>query len=133
MLTIARERGLIHPTDFLANARFADCDYPGDITDQVRDELKDCHPSMFIGDKLLMNMFKVKFSYETTRGNYKEALRYLLMNDTEGLDSYEASVMVESTFDSWICSYNSANPYRALLNAKILSIEPFCRACVALG
>lgn len=132
-LAIARERGLIHPTDFLANARFAASDYPADITDEIREELKDCHPSMFIGDKLSMNMFKVKFRYDTMRGNAKEGMKYLLMNDTEGLSEYEATIMVESTFERWVSSFNVAYPYKSLLNAEILNVEPFCRAMIALG
>ena len=132
-LAIARERGLIHPSDFLANARFAASNYPADITDEVKEELKDCHPSMFIGDKLTMNLFKVTFRYVTKRGNEKESTKYLLMNDTEGLDEYEASIMVEGTFQRWVSSFNIENPYKALLNAEILNIEPFCRAMVALG
>ena len=132
-LAIARERGLIHPSDFLANARFAAVNYPADITDDVKEELKDCHPSMFIGDSLTMNLFKVTFRYTTMRGNEKEGMKYLLMNDTEGLSEYEASIMVETTFERWVSLFNLENPYKALLNVEILNIEPFCRAMVALG
>lgn len=133
MVSIARERGFVHPADFLASARFAANNYPADITDEVRDMLKDCHPSMFIGDKLLINMFKVSFQYETMRGNSKESMKYILMNNIEGLSEYEASIMVESTFERWLDSFNKSYPYKALLNVKILSIESFCRAMIALG
>ena len=132
-LAVARERGLIHPSDFLANARFADPDYPADITDEIKNELKDCHPSMFIGDKLTMDMYKVKFRYDTQRGNSKETMKYFLMNDTDGLSEYEASVMVEGRFQRWLDSFNLSNPCRALLNVEILSIQPFCKAMVALA
>ena len=132
-LAVVRERGLIHPSDFLANARFAASNFPADITDEIKEELKDCHPSMFIGDKLTMNLFKVSFRYTTQRGNVKESMKYLLMNDTEGLSEYEASIMVETSFERWVSSFNMTNPYKALLNVEILNIESFCRAIIALG
>lgn len=133
MLKVARERGLIHPSDFLANARFAATYCPADITDEVKEELEDFHPSMFIGDKLTMNLFKVQFQYDTVRGNHKKTTKILLMNDTEGLTEYEASIMVESTFQTWVSNFNSLNPYKALSNVEILDIQPYARAMIALG
>lgn len=65
--------GRIHFYDFWQHATFTDPDYPVVITDEVRDELKDMHPSKFVAVGTLgMMIYKVKYSYSTKSGNYKE-------------------------------------------------------------
>jgi len=104
-----------------------------EVTHEVQEKLKDWHPSMFIGYQLSMNMYQVKYSYTTTRGNMREGTKIVLMNNTDSLDPYEAEIMVEGQFQQWLNGFNTLYPYKALENVEILSIMPYARAMVALG
>lgn len=123
----------IHPFEFLQSAKFANCSYPADITEVVKDELKDVHPSMFIGDDIFFMLFKIAYSYNTNRGNYRESYKVVFLNDFEGLSEYEASIMAETKFQSWLDTFNRQYPFRAISNVQILEIVPFANASLLVG
>lgn len=123
----------IHPFEFLQYACFSECNYPADITEVVKDELKDIHPSMFIGDNISFKMYKVTYLYTTMRGNEKQSYKYLFLKEYEGLDEYEASIMVEGILENWIQDFNFKFPFRAILNVKILDIVPYAKASLMVG
>ncbi len=125
--------GSIHPAEFLDIAKFSDCTLPIDITKDVKSELHDMHPSMFIGDRLTVCLFKVTYRYTTKRGNKRENYKILLTNDTIGLDAYESEIMVETKFQNWISDFNFAFPFKAISNVEILDIQPYCNANVLVG
>jgi hypothetical protein len=123
----------IHPFEFLQSAKFAECWFPADITELVKDELKDVHPSMFIGDNISFMLFKVTYSYSTNRGNFRKSCKYIFLNAYEGLDEFEASIMAESRFQLWVDDFNIDYPFRAISNVQILEIVPYANASLLVG
>lgn len=123
----------IHPYEFLHVARFSEVGIPADITDEIRGELKDTHPSMFIGDNISFMIFKVTYSYTTCRGNYKEGYKFVFLKDYEEIDQFEASIMVETMFTNWVDDFNHKYPFRAISNVRILDNAPFTIASLLVG
>lgn len=123
----------IHPFEFLQTARFRECFYPADITDDVREELKDIHPSLIIGDNISFMIFKITYSYTDNRGHNKERYKYVLLKEYADLDEYEASIMAEGLFQTWVSDFNFKYPFRAISNVKILENTPRCNAHLLVG
>lgn len=49
---------------------------------ELRKKLVNIHPRNFIKSKLEIPVYKIQVSYETERGKYKEAEKYMLLNNT---------------------------------------------------
>lgn len=49
--------------------------------DSLKKKLMNIHPRNFIKSKLEFPVYKIKVSYETERGNYKEAEKYMILNN----------------------------------------------------
>lgn len=114
----------MHPYEFLnsKDVTFSAVDLPIDISPEVKAELSDLHPSMFITTKIAFAcLFKVSYSYTTPRGNYREHYKIVMKQRCDSL--YEDSIMIESIFMNYVSDYNRANPYKKMENVKILSVD----------
>ena len=130
--------GSVQMYDFCQAAKFRDPDYPMDITKEVRDVLKDVHPSMVIGfGALALRLYKIQYSYHTVRGNEKEGTKYLLLppsDPTYALEEhFEREVMIEGILQESIKDYNRKFPYRAISNVEILEVSLIADANLAIG
>jgi len=102
--------GGVQMYDFCQAAKFRDPECPMDITKEVRDVLKDVHPSMVIGfGALALRFYKIRYSYQTIRGNEKEGIKYLLLppsDPTYALEEhFEREVMIEGILQDSIKDY----------------------------
>lgn len=59
------------------------------------------------------SIFKIRYSYKTKRGNWKENYKYLFADDCP--DS-------KFKFLEYIADFNRKKPYRAISNVKILGV-----------
>lgn len=128
----------MHIYDFCKNAKFIDPDYPiYDITDQMKDMLKDLHPTMIIGSGVLgMTVYKVSYGYTTKRKNYKEAYKMLFLKEEDpvnSLDTFERDIMIEGLIQNYVIDFNHKYPYRALSNVEILDIVKYANAELSIG
>lgn len=129
--------GKVQIYDFCQTARFAEPDWPADITESICGLLKDVHPSMVIGfGAIAMKLYHVRYTYRTGRGNDREGTKYLFLPETDDinkLEGYELDVMVEGILQRNIDDYNRKYPYRAISNVQILGVEPLANAKLAIG
>ena len=125
----------IYLSDFLKHAMFVDPFIPADITEGVRKELCDLHPSMIIGGGVIgLEMYQIRYSYTTKRESNRENKKLIIMNsDPEPLDMFERSIMVEDAFLNWVEQFNTNYSYRAISNVKVLEIVPYANANLAIG
>lgn len=66
-----------------------------------------------IPSKILINKYKITWSYETKRGYYREQQRTI-----DHISKQDA----KNTFFKWISEMKEKEPHRAMLNVNILSI-----------
>lgn len=121
--------------DFVMNAKFCDLDIPVDITDSIRKDMKDAHPSMIIGGGAIsLNMYKVEYSYTTKRNNEKTSIKYIFLNESSNCDEeFGNEITVETELMNWVSTFNFSYPYKAISNVKILEIVPYANAQLAIG
>jgi len=114
---------------------FVDPFTPVDITEDVRKELSDLHPSMIIGGGVIgLGLYQIRYSYTTGRDIDKEHKKFkFVSSDNESLDEYEKSIMVEGAFLDWVNQFNCKYSYRAIKNVKVLEIAPYAKARLAIG
>ena len=92
-----------------------------DDTYQKKEELLKIHPKQFISGSVNLPLYKIRYSYNTARGNHREGDKYLCMNDCQ--TDYESAIMVESgPFQNWLSNHNRKNPRKAISNVKILEV-----------
>ncbi len=68
----------------------------------------------FIDHTNRFNVYKVRYTYKTNRGNQKENHKYLIADDNED---------AKFKFIEYINDFNNEKPYRAVSNVKILDTE----------
>lgn len=124
---------VVHPFDFLKMVQLSR--YGCNNTSEIREELKDIHPSVFIGNRISTNIYKISYSYEVVRnGKRKNREKYKLIFSQDNYDEeYEKEIMLENEFDTFVDDYNREHKYGTMLNVKILSIEFYCTASFYVG
>lgn len=95
------------------------------VDDSDMEEFKRCNPKQLISQELIVPVWKVIYSYTTNRGNYKEAIKYLLRHHAD----YD---VVERDFEMYIERFNEMHPERKLSNVKILDMDFFGQAYVEI-
>ena len=65
--------------------------------DNLKQKLINIHPKNFIKSKLEFPVYKVTIGYETERGNYKKADKYMILNNTseQGYDDIWADMFTK--------------------------------------
>jgi hypothetical protein len=91
-------------TNILSEAKIDDSDLA---------EVIQCHPRQIISSELEIPVWKIEYSYDTQRGNHREAVKYLFLEDF----SWDR---VENEFMQHINTINEKYPERKLSNVKIL-------------
>lgn len=119
----------MHPAKFFEEVKFSTMDgwASYDNTDEVIEELTSIHPSQVIFGRIKFPLWQIKFGYTTKRGNYREHIRYMFSSADD-----EADMLVEMEFNSYVESFNNANPHRGMENVQILSITPVANAILEI-
>ncbi len=82
-------------------------------TETVMNRFKIIHPRQLISDEIPVPVWKIHYSYETARGNRKEADRYIIRD--EG-----AWDCIDNEFNQYIQDQNEKYEERKLSNVEIL-------------
>lgn len=77
------------------------------------EEFKSIHPKQLIGNYIPVPVWKINYSYCTSRGNLKNANKYIIRDST-------AWDCVEDEFKKYIEEQNEKYPERKLSNVEIL-------------
>lgn len=85
-----------------------------DKTDKIDFELPEDFNLKFIEKKIILKVYKVRYTYKTNKGNPKENEKYLIAD-------YEEQVKLD--FIEYINNFNIEKPFRAISNVKILDVE----------
>ena len=83
------------------------------LNDSSIEEFKSIHPKQLIGDYIPIPVWKIHYSYYTSRGNPKEADKYIIRDES-------AWDLVDNEFNNYIKEQNEKHPERKLSNVEIL-------------
>ena len=83
------------------------------LNDSRIEEFKSIHPKQLIRDYVPIPVWRIHYSYITSRGNPKDADKYIIRDST-------AWDYVEDEFKRYIEEQNRKHPERKLSNVKIL-------------
>lgn len=87
------------------------------------------HPSQWIGKKVKIPIYKIRYSYFTARGNYRIGEKYFMR--TEAYDSIEGiDILADMYLRDWVEERNKNHPYKKISNVEILDIEHISNAVV---
>ena len=92
----------------------------------LKNKLSELHPKNFIKTKVTLPVYKVIMSYKTDKGNYKEAEKYMIMdNPTDGEECYE---------DCWadMLSRDYCDEH-GMDDVNILEVQHICDAVLPIG
>jgi hypothetical protein len=122
----------MHPNKFFQEVKFGSIDggWMGacDVTDEMHEKMQNIHPTQLLSSKIKIPFFKIQFSYQTVRGNYREHEKYMFVTSVHE----ESDMEVEMNFNSWVEDYNRQYPHRKMLNVQILSIIPVANAILTI-
>lgn len=93
--------------------------------DDIMEEFKHCHPRQVISEEIPIPIWRVKYRYDTARGNPKTATKYIFLEES-------AWDMVDNEFMNHIKSINEKYPERKLSNVEILDAEFIGRVYISL-
>lgn len=121
----------MHIHKFADECSFSEVGIGGTLpaTKEYRMLLKRLHPKQILNNRLSIPLYKVKYSYQTKRGNLRESEKYFfsVVGDHEDI-MFE----VEMKLDDWVQEENRSRPYRAISNVNILDIVRVAYADLAL-
>lgn len=86
------------------------------MNDSVMCEFKEAHPKQIISTEIPVPIWKVDYTYKTSRNNLKTATKYIILKEN-GWD------LVDSIFKEHIEEINRKHPERKLSNVAILDTE----------
>mgnify|MGYP006896542036 FL=1 len=85
------------------------------VNDSKMKEFLQIHPKQLISSEVKVPVWRIKYSYLTTRNNEKTSTKYILAAESD----YD---IVEAEFWEYIKQVNESMPYRAISNVEILDI-----------
>lgn len=97
----------------------------------ILEQLKDMHPMQVINWSVLIPLYRVRYEYDTVRGNRRQGEKYFFGN-VGGSDEYESEIMAETYLSGWIESFNRRCPYREISNVQILEVNQIAEAYFTL-
>lgn len=109
---------------WIEKATFLDPDYGSDVTEGVREVLKSEHSDNIIGGHCNGELLKVEVSYVTRRGNLKQPVKYLLLQECPR-DDKKLRAKVTQIIDAAYTIKNVYNPYRAVKDVSVGHIERY--------
>ena len=86
------------------------------MNNSVMAEFKEAHPKQIISDLLPVPIWKVEYTYKTSRNNLKSATKYIILNE----NSWD---LIDMEFMKHIEKENRKHPERKLSNVAILDTE----------
>lgn len=119
----------MHMHKFADLASFAEIGIGGTLpaTEEYRDFIKKLHPSQLLTGRLSTPLYRVEYSYETVRGNFRQARKYILLR----LEHEDVDLEIEMILNDWVEDHNSRRPYRRISNVSILEIRPIAYATLS--
>lgn len=94
--------------------------------EELRKKLMNVHPRNFIKSKITHPVYRIKVSYETDRGNYKESEKYMIL-DSPGeaeYDDFWAEMFVKDYEEMY---------QKTIKNLKVLHIDYVGDAVLQIG
>ena len=86
------------------------------MNDSVMCEFKEAHPKQIISDLIPVPIWKVEYTYKTSRNNLKSATKYVILKE-DGWD------LIDVEFMKHIEEENRKHPERKISNVAILDTE----------
>lgn len=87
-----------------------------DFRDSDMAEIRQIHPKQFISDEIKIPIWKIRYSYLTSRGNEKTAEKYVSAAESDW-------DVVEPYFMEHMREFNEKFQYKAVSNVKILDMS----------
>lgn len=98
-------------------------------TDEYRAFLKKLHPKQILNMRVTIPMYRVRYQYQTSRGNIRQSEKFFFALAGEHEDLV---FEVEIKLKDWFERENRERPYRAVSNVEILDIDRVAYATLPL-
>lgn len=98
-------------------------------TEEYREFIKKLHPAQILTGYLSAPFYEVRYSYITSRGNYRTANKYMLLRQVHE----DVDVEIDMAMQDWVNGRNKAHPYRKISNVEILEIKLIAYATISLA
>lgn len=119
----------MHIHKFAEIASFSEVGIGGNLpaTEECRDFIKNLHPTQFLTSRLTAPLYQVEYAYDTIRGNYRKAYKYILLS----IEHEQYDLEIEMLLSDWVEARNRKRPYRRISNVQILEIRPIAYAAIS--
>lgn len=117
--------------NFFANCRFVD-PKTNLANESIKNHLIDMHPTQWIGDKVIIKIYQVRYSYNTARGNYRIGSKYFMINEPF-MEAGDFDYWADMYLHDWVEARNKKWPYKAISNVKILDVEPYANSILFIA
>lgn len=121
----------MHIHEFADYCTFSEVAIGGTLaaTEEYRALLKKLHPKQILNARLSIPLYRVEYSYETKRGNFRKGEKFYFSLNGEHEDF---DLEIEMKLEDWVTDENERRPYRAISNVNILGITRIAYATLAL-
>lgn len=97
-------------------------------TKEYREVLKKLHPTQILTGYLNVPLYRVRYTYITSRGNSRRTNKYILLR----LIHEDVDLEIDMALQDWVDEQNKTYPYRKISNVKILEIKLIAYAKLSL-
>lgn len=118
----------MHPNNFFNEVSLRTAIDTVEVFDEdLKNKLQNVHPKNFIKSKVTLPVFKVVMSYETSKGNYKQTEKYMVMDasnnsEEDGFEDCWADMMAQDYAEE-----------HKLKNVSVLDVYRVCDAVLQIG
>lgn len=121
----------MHIHEFADHCTFCEVAIGGTLpaTEEYRAMLKKLHPKQILNAQLTIPLYRVRYNYETVRGNCRTGEKFFFSLSGEH-DDFDLEI--EMKLEDWVSDENQARAFRAISNVQILDIDRVAYATLAL-
>lgn len=117
----------MHPSEFFKHCAIRTGIDVFEIFDnKLQEKLMNIHPRNFIKSRIVHPVYEVSVSYETDRGNYKEATKYMIL-DSEPEEEYD-----DFWADMFARDYGTEYK-KSIRNIQVIKAKHICDAVLQIG
>lgn len=116
----------MHPVDLMKEAVYTDVDFPGVITKQVYEYMKDVHPSQFIEVELESVLYEVEVYYFVKGKRTVTTKKYMYLQYHD-----DVWMQIEILMEDWAKKENMKG--REISDVNVVNISAVAKAVLKVG
>lgn len=112
----------MHPAKLIKELKFVEYHTGAVITHEIIKEMKDVPAAQYLVSSINMELIKLKYSFTTNKHKYREAYKYMFINEGDLL-SDEYRLQIELLLENWVEDFNKQWPRYSMSEVELLDIE----------